>query len=171
MNYAQKTASLFIELPASEKGYLKKFFKARTAVLSPKKAEQLNEFFTLMESNPSTFPAQFTEEVQREVFDLILYGLEEYHKTGSTQARSYISQVEILLEKNLNSQGEKLLSKAKKLARKECNYEMLSEIIEWQVAIHSLKPPTEKNIKIFDEYFEELKEIAEKQSKIEEQVS
>jgi hypothetical protein len=35
------------------------------------------------------------------------------------------------------------------------------------VAIHSLKPPTEKNIKIFDEYFAELGEIVEQQHKTE----
>jgi len=168
MNYAQKTSALFSELPASEKGYLKKFLKARTAVLPPKKAELLNEFFSLAETNPSSFPTHFSEEVKREVFDLVIYGLEEYHKNPVTQTRSYISQVEILLEKNLNTQAEKLLSKAKKMARKELNYEMLYEIIEWQVAIHSLKPPTDKNIKIFEEYFKELNEIIEKQREINE---
>jgi len=42
---------------------------------------------------------------------------------------------------------------------------MLYEIIEWQVAIHSLKPPTDKNMKIFDEYFDELEGIVQKQAK------
>lgn len=167
MSYAQKTASLFSHLSASEKGYLKKFFKTRITVLSPKKAEQLNELFALIETNPRALPGPYTEDMQKEVFNLLIFGLEEYHKDNISLARSYISQVEILLEKNLNSQGEKLLAKAKKLARKENNYEMLYEIIEWQVAIHSLKPPTEKNIKIFDEYFAELGEIVEQQHKAE----
>ncbi len=166
MNYAQKTAALFSQLSASEKGYLKKFFKTRITVLSPKKAEQLNDFFTLVETSPEALPGGFAVDVQKDVFDLMVFGLEEYHKNSTTQARSYINQVEILLEKSINSQGEKLLAKAKKLARKEANYEMLYEIIEWQVAIHSLKPPTEKNIKIFDDYFGELKELVEKQIKI-----
>ena len=56
-----------------------------------------------------------------------------------------------------------MLAKAKKLARKENNLELLYEIIEWQVAIHSLKPPTDKNIKIFDDYFEELRGIIDNQ--------
>jgi hypothetical protein len=166
MNYAHKTTALFSQLSASEKGYLKKFFKTRITVLSPKKAEQFNDLFALVETSPQSLPGPFSTDIQKDVFDLLLFGLEEYHKNSVTQARSYISQVEILLEKNLNSQAEKLLAKAIKMARKEANYEMLYEIIEWQVAIHSLKPPTEKNIKIFDEYFGELKEIVEKQSKI-----
>ena len=166
MSYAQKTAALFSQLSASEKGYLKKFFKTRITVLPPKRAEQFNDLFTIIETGPFSQAGGVAPEVQKDVFDLIIFGLEEYHKNSATQARSYISQVEILLEKNLNSQGEKLLAKAKKLARKENNYEMLYEIIEWQVAIHSLKPPTEKNIKIFDEYFDELRELVEKQSKI-----
>jgi hypothetical protein len=171
MDHAQKTTALFTQLSASEKGYLKKFFKTRVTVLPPKRAELLNELFYLVENDPAALPGTFPEELQKEVFGLLIFGLEEYHKNNASQARSYISQVEILLEKNLNSQGEKLLAKAKKLARKEENYEMLYEIIEWQVAIHSLKPPTEKNIKIFDEYFDELKEIVEKQSKVIEPVS
>jgi hypothetical protein len=170
MNYAQTTAALFSTLSASEKGYLKKFFKTRIAVLAPKKAEQFNELFIAVEAEPGSLPGAFSEETQKGVLDLLLFGLEEYHKNNASQARSYISQVEILLEKNLNSQAEKLLAKAKKLARKEENYEMLYEIIEWQVAIHSLKPPTEKNIKIFDEYFDELNEIVERQTQIAEEV-
>lgn len=166
MNYAQNTATLFSQLSASEKGYLKKFFKTRITVLSPKKAETLNELFNLIETNPGSLPGVFTHEQQRDVFNLLVFGLEEYHKNDASQARSYISQVEILLEKNLNSQAEKLLAKAKKLARRQNNLEMLYEIIEWQVAIHSLKPPTEKNIKIFDEYFDELNEIVEKQNSL-----
>ena len=90
--------------------------------------------------------------------------MEEYHKNDTTLARSYINQVEILLEKNLNTQAEKLLAKAKKLARKCDNYEMMFEIVEWQVAIHSLKAPTDKNMKIFDDYFGELESVLQKQA-------
>lgn len=171
MSYAVKTATLFTQLSASEKGYLKKFFKARVAVLAPKRADELNELFALVEAGGQQGYGAYSNELQREVFALLLYGLEEYYKNSTTLARSYISQVEILLEKSLNSQAEKLLAKAKKLARRENNYELLSEIIEWQVAIHSLKPPTEKNIKIFDEYFAELNEIVEQQSKLTEAVA
>ncbi len=166
MTYAQKTALLFSQLSASEKGYLKKFFKARVAVLAPKKADQFNELFTLIETRPEGVIGDGPKEIQKDVFDLLVFGLEEYHKNNTSLARSYISQVEILLEKNLNSQAEKLLAKARKLAKKENNYEMLYEIIEWQVAIHSLKPPTDKNIKIFDEHFDELYDIVEKQSNL-----
>lgn len=166
MSYAVKTTALFTQLSASEKGYLKKFFKARIAVLNPRHAEEYSEFFALVEAGGQGSFAGYTEELQQQVFSLVLYGLEEYYKNSTTLARSYISQVEILLEKNLNSQAEKLLAKARKLARKVNNYELLSEIIEWQLAIHSLKPPTEKNIKVFDEYFAELNEIVEQQHKL-----
>jgi hypothetical protein len=171
MSYAVKTATLFLQLSASEKGYLKKFFKTRTAVLNPKRSDELSELFAAVEKGAGEAYEAFSADLQKEVFALMLFGLEEYHKNNTTQARSYISQVEILLEKNLNSQAEKLLAKAKKLARKESNYELLSEIIEWQVAIHSLKPPTEKNIKIFDEYFAELNDIVGQQSKLAEAVA
>lgn len=166
MGYADKTAALFSELAASEKGYLKKFFKARIAVLPPKRAEQLNDLFNALENASTNLPGNFPEALQKEVFDYVIFGLEEYHKTDDMRARSYINQVEILLEKNLNVQGEKLLLKAKKLAKKEENYELLFEIVEWQIAIHSLKPPTDKNIKIFDEYFREMEEILNAQSKM-----
>lgn len=171
MSYAVKTATLFTQLSASEKGYLKKFFKARAGVLSPKRADELNELFALVEAGDENGYGAYGSELQNEVFYMLLCGLEEYCKNSTTLARSYISQVEILLEKNLNSQAEKLLAKAKKLARRENNYELLSEIVEWQVAIHSLKPPTEKNIRIFDEYFAELNEIVEQQTKLTEPVA
>jgi isopropylmalate/homocitrate/citramalate synthase len=163
MSSLPKTASLFSGLSSSEKGYLKKYFKTRLAVLSPKKSEQFQEFFTSID-NKNHAPEKASPETENEVFMLLIAGLEEYHKNDTTLARSYINQVEILLEKNLNTQAEKLLAKAKKLARKCENHEMLYEIIEWQIAIHSLKPPTDKNMKIFDEYFGELGTVLNKQA-------
>ncbi len=165
MNCLQKSALLFSELASSEKGYLKKFFKTRISVLSPKNADQLQTLFYFIETNSKDTNTDFTPETVRAVFNLLIAGLEEYHKTETTLARSYISQVEILLEKNLNMQAEKLLAKAKKLARKLANLEMLYEIIEWQVAIHSLKAPTDKNMKIFEDYFSELESVVQKQAK------
>lgn len=163
MNYLQRTASFFSELSSSEKGYLKKFIKTRLPVWPAKKAEQAKEIFARIDCNEleeNHYPA----DVAKSVFALFITGLEEYHKNDTTLARSYISQVEILLEKNLNTQAEKLLAKAKKMARKANNYEMQYEIVEWQVAIHSLKPPTDKNMKIFDEYFSELEGLLQKQA-------
>ena len=165
MNYLQRTALLFSELVSSEKGYLKKYFKTRIAVLAPKNADLYQSIFSLIEKNPKPVHTDLPQEAAKEVFNLLIAGLEEYNKTESTLARSYINQVEILLEKNLNIQAEKLLAKAKKLARKSANHEMLYEIIEWQVAIHSLKPPTDKNMKMFEEYFNELESVVEKQAK------
>lgn len=163
MNQLHKTAELFSGLSSSEKGYLKKYFKTRLAVLPSKKHEQYQEVFYCIDSK-NTFPEKILPEISNEVFILLVSGLEEYHKNDTTLARSYINQVEILLEKNLNTQAEKLLAKAKKLARKCSNYEMLYEIIEWQVAIHSLKAPTDKNMKIFDDYFGELESVLQKQA-------
>jgi DNA-directed RNA polymerase subunit M/transcription elongation factor TFIIS len=163
MTQLQKTAALFSGLSSSEKGYLKKYFKTRLTVLQSRKSEQFLELFTSIDAK-STPSEKFLPEIVNEVFIMIIAGLEEYHKNDTTLARSYINQVEILLEKNLNVQAEKLLAKAKKLCRKCNNREMLYEIIEWQVAIHSLKAPTDKNMKIFDEYFGELEEVLQDQS-------
>ena len=132
MNLLQKTVALFSGLSSSEKGYLKKYFKTRLTVLSSKKAEQFQELFICIDKN-DVADTEFSQEIEKEVFLLIVSGLEEYHKNDTTLARSYINQVEILLEKNLNTQAEKLLAKAKKLARKCDNYEMLYEIVEWQI--------------------------------------
>jgi hypothetical protein len=163
VNNLPKTVSLFSGLSSSEKGYLKKYFKTRLAVLSPKRSEQFQELFNSIEDK-NRAGDKFLPETIDGVFMLLVAGLEEYHKNDTTLARSYINQVEILLEKNLNTQAEKLLAKAKKLSRKCSNYEMLYEIIEWQVAIHSLKAPTDKNMKIFDDYFSELESILQKQA-------
>lgn len=163
MNQLQKTGAFFSGLSSSEKGYLKKYFKTRLAVFPPKKAEQFQELFICIDSNNIT-QDEFSAETIKDVFILLASGLEEYHKNDTTLTRSYINQVEILLEKNLNTQAEKLLAKAKKIARKCANYEMLYEIVEWQVAIHSLKAPTDKNMKIFDDYFGELEKILQKQT-------
>jgi hypothetical protein len=163
MNYLQRTASFFSELSSSEKGYLKKFIKTRLPVWPAKKAEQAREIFARVDHNDLA-DAVYPPDVTKDVFALFITGLEEYHKNETTLARSYISQVEILLEKNLNTQAEKLLAKAKKMARKAGNYEMQYEIVEWQVAIHSLKPPTDKNMKLFEEYFSELEELLQRQS-------
>ncbi|MGZ3863866.1 MAG: hypothetical protein ACXVPN_02000 [Bacteroidia bacterium] len=163
MNHLQKTAALFNGLSSSEKGYLKKYFKSRLAVLPSKRAEEFRELLLLLDSSNEVY-GNFTQETVDGVFILIISGLEEYHKNDATLARSYINQVEILLEKNLNNQAEKLLAKASKLARKCNNHEMLYEIIEWQVAIHSLKAPTDKNMRIFDDYFGELESILDKQA-------
>ncbi|MGZ3865091.1 MAG: hypothetical protein ACXVC6_10640 [Bacteroidia bacterium] len=163
MNQLLKTAALFNGLSSSEKGYLKKYFKSRLAVLPTKRAEQFQDLLLVLDSRKADSSA-FSEETVNDVFTLIISGLEEYHKNDATLARSYINQVEILLEKNLNNQAEKLLAKASKLARKCNNHEMLYEIIEWQVAIHSLKAPTDKNMRIFDDYFGELESILDKQA-------
>ena len=130
---------------------------------SQKKSEQLLKILTCPEQNYK--PIFDSEEQAKEAFYMLVHGLEEYHKSNTAQIRSLINQAEILLEKDLNSQAEKVLAKAYKMAAKEKDTELLSEVLEYQLIIYSMKAPTPSNLKVVETYFADMEENLKQQAK------
>jgi hypothetical protein len=93
------------------------------------------------------------------LYNYILKGLEAYHKNVRAEIRSYLNQVEILENKNLSSHCEKLLEKARKLSMKYELFELLEEVIEWEIQIYSRRTPNEKNHKLIVSCYDELFDI------------
>lgn len=50
------------------------------------------------------------------LYEMILESLEAYHKNSTTEIRSILNRIEILVDKGLHSQAKKLLKKAKEMA-------------------------------------------------------
>jgi hypothetical protein len=93
------------------------------------------------------------------LYNYILKGLESYHKNVRAEIRSYLNQVEILENKNLSTHCEKLLEKSKKLALKYELFELLEEIVEWEIHLISRRTPNEKNHKQIITCYDELFDI------------
>lgn len=154
-------AELIKPLNPSEKGYLKKLFNAKQNHSMLKLFQSLEEELKLS----STLHVRHTDEDLNNLLQLILEGLESYHAGPASEARSLLNQIEILTEKNLYHQAEKLIQKAKALCIKNELNEQLSELIEWEVSLQGNKAPTEENEKKFESLFEETFEIITKQKK------
>jgi hypothetical protein len=93
------------------------------------------------------------------LYNYILKGLEAYHKNVRAEIRSYLNQIEILENKNLSLHCEKLLEKARKLAAKYELFELMEEIIEWEIQLISRRTPNEKNHKLLIACYDELFDI------------
>jgi hypothetical protein len=168
MTTSDNIFELIKSLSPSEKGYIKKLssFHVRGAQ---------NQYIKLFDAidrqviyNEKELVRKFKSEsftnnfsvAKNYLYNYILKGLESYHKNVRAEIRSYLNQVEILENKNLSSHCEKLLEKARKLAMKYELFEMLEEIIEWEIQLFSRKTPNEKNnrqiIILYDELFDIL---------------
>jgi hypothetical protein len=168
MTTSDNIFELIKALSPSEKGYIKKLssFHVRGA------QNQYIKLFDAIDRQSVYDEKELVKKFKGESFtnnfsvaknylyNYILKGLEAYHKNVRAEIHSYLNQVEILEKKNLSSHCEKLLEKARKLTMKYELFEMLEEVIDWEILLHSRKTPNEKNnrniVACYDELFDIL---------------
>ena len=97
------------------------------------------------------------------LYEQILKSLSAYHAEGSVHDKilEMIRRVEILYDKTLYDQAEKMLEKAKAIAFKFESFALLLEIIRWQKKILSISSSTPQKIteKVINQLVEEEKNI------------
>ncbi|MCK6650719.1 MAG: hypothetical protein L6Q66_13770, partial [Bacteroidia bacterium] len=115
---------LIKSLSKSEKGYFKKFanFHVRNEQNNYTKIfdaidlqEEYNEKKLLHKFRNEKFVRQFAV-AKNYLYEMVLESLEAYHKNSTTEIRSMLNRIEILVDKGLHSQAKKLLRKAKDMA-------------------------------------------------------
>ncbi|MDQ3048857.1 MAG: hypothetical protein M3R27_15000 [Bacteroidota bacterium] len=115
---------LIKSLNKSEKGYFKKYanFHVRkeennyTRIFDAIDAQtEYNEPKLLQKFRKERFINQFAV-AKNYLYDMILESLEAYHKNSTTEIRSLLNRIEILVDKGLHTQAKKLLRKAKEMA-------------------------------------------------------
>lgn len=157
---------LIAHLSSSEKGYIKKFLN-----IHPGPNKKYIALFDLIEKLPGTDPEAARQrsglknydEVAEALFGIILTCLGNYHNSEKKEIRSLLNRIEILAEKNLYQQAEKLVQKVKNLTEKNKHYDLYSEVTEWEIALLGPKPPTAELIKTYDRIFDKLGADIEKQ--------
>jgi hypothetical protein len=170
MTISDNIFELIKSLSPSEKGYIKKLssFHVRGAQNQYIKLFDAIDRQTVYDEKElvrkfkgESFTNNFSV-AKNYLYNYVLKGLEAYHKNARADIRSYLNQVEILENKNLSSHCEKLLEKARKLAMKYELFEMLEEVIDWEIQLYSRKTPNEKNNKLIISCYDELFDILHK---------
>ncbi|HEY1040875.1 MAG TPA: hypothetical protein VGF30_15775, partial [Bacteroidia bacterium] len=152
-------------LTPSEKGYVKKYFNSNS-----KKQSNFIELIDYVDGFSSAIELHAAASdtsgklliLAEDFFAALLTALEKYHASTKKDVRRMLNNIEILTEKNLHAQAEKIISKAKNLSEKIKDYHLYAEISDWEVALLGQKPPTEKQLKEFQTIFEKLVENMEK---------
>jgi hypothetical protein len=115
---------LIKSLNKSEKGYFKKYanFHVRNEQNNYTKIfdaiDRQNEYDEkkiLKKFRNERFVNQFAV-AKNYLYEMILESLEAYHKNSTTEIRSILNRIEILVDKGLYSQAKKLLKKVKEMA-------------------------------------------------------
>lgn len=157
---------LIKSLSASEKGY----FRKRTSLLI--KGEETNyiKLFKAIESqtiyNEKELLKKFSKEkfsinfsvAKNYLYELIMESLESYHSDIDSELRSTVRRLEILFQRGLYGHCQKLLLKAKKMARKYENHLQLVELLSIQVEIWYRRTFTEKTEKEIESLFDEIEQ-------------
>jgi hypothetical protein len=157
--YLTYTYKLVKSLSPSEKGYVKKYFNNQSRRQSSfielidylDTVENINE----LKSNETDVLVKHTI-ISEDCFYALLNAIEKYHSSSSKEIRKNLNIIEILTEKNLPNQLDKVIAKSKTLADKEKKYNLYAEICDWEIAILGQKPPTEKTLKAFEQIFDSL---------------
>jgi len=170
---------LIKSLNKSEKGYFKKYanFHVRneqnnyTKIFDAIDNQRVyNEKKLLQKFRNERFIKQFAV-AKNYLYDMVLESLEAYHKNSTTEIRSLLNRIEILVDKGLHSQAKKLLRKAKEMA---IEYEKLTYIPEinlmeqsiyrMQYSVGVLKDNSDKLIEEIEQCAMKIKNIAEYES-------
>lgn len=115
---------LIKSLNKSEKGYFKKYanFHVRNEQNNYTKIfdaidlqKEYDEKKILKKFKNERFVNQFAV-AKNYLYEMILESLEAYHKNSTTEIRSILNRIEILVDKGLYSQAKKLLKKVKEMA-------------------------------------------------------
>jgi hypothetical protein len=135
MKTSDNLFKLIKSLNKSEKGYFKKYanFHVRNEQNNYTKIfdaidnqAEYDEKKLLKKFKSERFTKQFAV-AKNYLYEMILESLEAYHKNSTTEIRSILNRIEILVDKGLYSQAKKLLKKVKEMA---ILYEKLTYIPE-----------------------------------------
>lgn len=138
--------NLIKSLSRSEKRYFKLYVDS-TGGNAPKKylrlfdlMDQQNDFDEkkILEKEPSLKPAQLSN-MKAHLYFKILQSMRLYNQAGvvEIQIRELIDYAQMLLNKSLYEQCVRILQKAKKMAAKIDNLELLLEILKWEKSVLS----------------------------------
>ncbi|OFY84630.1 MAG: hypothetical protein A3F72_01345 [Bacteroidetes bacterium RIFCSPLOWO2_12_FULL_35_15] len=170
---------LIKSLNKSEKGYFKKYANFHVRNEQNNYTKIFDAIDTQKEYNENKLFRKFREErfinqfavAKNYLYDMILESLEAYHKNSTTQIRSLLNRIEILVDKGLHSQAKKLLKKAKEMA---ITYEKLTYIPEinlmeesiyrMQYSVGDIKDNSSKLIEEIEQYAMRIKNLAEYES-------
>lgn len=135
MKTSDNLFKLIKSLNKSEKGYFKKYanFHVRHEQNNYTKIfdaidnlDEYDEKKILKKFKNERFINQFAV-AKNYLYEMILESLEAYHKNSTTEIRSILNRIEILVDKGLYSQAKKLLKKVKEMS---ITYEKLTYIPE-----------------------------------------
>lgn len=124
MKTSDNLFKLIRSLNKSEKGYFKKYanFHVRnnqnnyTRIFDAIDGQkEYNEEKILKKFRNERFVNQFAV-AKNYLYEMILESLEAYHKNSTTEIRSILNRIEILVDKGLYAQAQKLLRKVKEMA-------------------------------------------------------
>lgn len=99
-----------------------------------------------------------------DLYKLVLKSLAEYHSTDSTkgQLRDYLQSAQVLLDKALYEQSDKILKSAKVLAYKYDEFRFLLEIIDQELKVIKRKGTTIEMRHLIEELEDEAQDIMQR---------
>ncbi len=167
MATSEQLHRLISHFTSSEKGYIKKYLN-----IDPVGNKKNILVFDVLEKQKVLNEPALKQKAGKEyaaiidfLFSTALNCLENYHKNEKMGIRSSLNQIEILIEKNLYLQAEKIISKVKTLTEKNNYYDLYSEVAEWEITLLGSKPPSDELMKVFDRIFDKLEKDISKQEK------
>jgi hypothetical protein len=179
MKISDNLFKLIRSLNKSEKGYFKKYATFHVRHEQNNYTKIFDAIDTQAEYNETKLLHKFRNEqfinqfavAKNYLYNMILESLEAYHKNATTEIRSLLNRVEILVDKGLHSQAKKLLKKAKEMA---ITYEKLTYIPEinlmeqsiyrMQYNVESIKDNSDDLIEEIEHCAMRIKNIAEYES-------
>jgi hypothetical protein len=179
MKISDNLFKLIKSLNKSEKGYFKKYanFHVRNEQNNYTKIfdaidtqKEYDEKKLLKKFKSERFINQFAV-AKNYLYEMILESLEAYHKNSTTEIRSILNRIEILVDKGLHSQAKKLLRKAKEMAitHEKLTYIpeinlMEQSIYRMQYNVGDLKDNSDKLIEEIELCAMKIKNMAEYES-------
>jgi len=160
---------LIKSLSASEKGY----FRKQASLLVRGDENNYMKLFQAIEIQPEYNEKELLKKFAKEKFtnnfsvaknylyDLILKSLESYHSDVDAELKSLVRRVEILYQRGLHGHCEKLLVKAKNLAKKYDDSIQLAELLSIETEIWRRQTFADKTEADVDALFDELEHAVE----------
>jgi hypothetical protein len=149
--YFHKQASLLVR--GNENNYMK-LFQAMDKQIVYDEAVLLKKF------SKEKFTNNFSV-AKNYLYDLILKSLESYHSDVDAELKSLVRRIEILYQRGLHGHCEKLLVKAKNLAKRYDDPLQLAELLFIETEIWRRQAFAEKTEEEVDALFDELAETVE----------
>ncbi len=160
---------LIKSLNASEKGY----FRKQASLLVRGDENNYMKLFQAIEEQPVYNEKELLKRFAKEKFtnnfsvaknylyELILKSLESYHSDVDAELKSLVRRIEILYQRGLHGHCEKLLVKAKNLARRYEDAVQLAELLAIEAEIWRRQTFSDKTEEDVDALFDELDKTVE----------